>query len=227
MAPHLRAHHACSPPMMASERLGLYLVSVKGERTPFCDVHSYGALLDRAWHEVFYTGPGKKAETAIKHRRSAGEIAAYENHHEVALENDIAAGGRALFMHSRKRNSYDVWLFGPLSFLDAAYGSLIVELSGYATRKIFTKIDKNSRQMTYWTEFPKAPMGHFNRCKLLQTGFHLQANSREAPDAPDLKENRERAQPAILKKPFVRVEWKVESAIAAQTDCALYEQEGL
>ena len=199
--------------MMASERLGLYLVSGKGERTAFCDIHSYGALLDRAWHEVFYTGPGQKSITAIKHRRTAGEIAAYENHHEVALENDIAMGGRALFMHSRKRKSYDA--------------ALIVELGNYATRKIFTKIDQRSRKMSYRTEFPKAPAGHFNRCKVLQTGFHLQAARTATADAQDLKEAREGAHPAILRNPFVRVEWKVESAIAAQNDCALYEQEGL
>lgn len=226
MAPHIRAKHVCSLPVMASERLGFYLVSKAAERTPFCDVHSFGALGDRLWHEVYYTGPGKKSVTGINHRRTAGEITAYENHHEVALENDIAAGGRALFMHSRKRNSYDIWLLGPLRFLDNAYGSLVVELNGYGPRKIFSKIDRTSRKTTLWTEFPKGAVGHFNHCKLLQTGFHLQATARR-PEVEDLITARQTVHPAILPSPFVRVEWKRESAIAAQTDCALYEQEGL
>jgi hypothetical protein len=226
MAPHLRTHHVCSPPVMASERLGFYLVSGNGERTPFCDVHSFGAALDQSWHNVYYTGPGQKSVTAMTHRRTVGEITAYEKHHEVALENDIAAGGRALFVHSRKRNSYDIWLFGPLSILDHPYGSLIVELSGYAPRKIFSKRDKLGN-MTYWTEFPHGLAGHFRPCKLLQSGFHFQAGSTGPPDVEDLAHARTLTSPAILRKPFVRVEWKVESAIVAQTNCALYEQEGL
>ena len=227
MAPHLSTHHACSLPVMASERLGFYLVSGNGKRTHFCDVHSYGALANHYWHEVFYTGPGQKSITAINHRRTAGEVVAYEEHHEVALENDIAVGGRAIFIHSRKRNSYDIWLFGPLSFLDHPYGSLIVELSGYATRKIFSKLDSKSQKMTYWTVFPKHSADHFHPCKLLQSGLHLQAGQTSVPDVEDLAQARTHMRPAILPKPFVRVEWKVESTIAAQTDCALYEQEGL
>src|SRR5260370_42431602 len=123
---------------MASELLGLYLVSAKGERTAICDIHSFGAALDNMpWRNVWYTGPGKKSVTAMKHHRSPGEVASYENHHEVALENDIAVGGRAALMHSRKRQSYDVFLFGPLSLLESAYGSLLGELGHYLPRTLF------------------------------------------------------------------------------------------
>jgi hypothetical protein len=56
--PHVRAHRACSKPLLASEILGLYLVSAQGERTAFCDIHSWGAALDTVpWHNVVYTGP--------------------------------------------------------------------------------------------------------------------------------------------------------------------------
>jgi hypothetical protein len=211
--------------MMASERLGLYLVASNGERTPICDVHSYGAILDRDWHEVFYTGPGQKSG-GIK-QRTAGEVAAYEHAHEVALENEISMGGYARFLHSRKRNSYDIWLFGPLRFLDHAYGSLIVELSGYESRKIFTKVDKTTQKLTYWTEFPKAAAGHFHRCKLLQAGLHLPGGRNNNVDLDDLTRARITARPAIVQKPFVRAEWKFEATVAAQTDCALYDQEGI
>ena len=228
MAPHLRTHHrtVCSPPLMASERLGFYLVSGKGEHTPLCDVVSYGSSTD-SWHNIFYTGPSQKSITAIRHRRTPGEVSAYEKHHEVGLENDIAVGGYAMFLHSRKRKSYDIWLLGPLSFLDHPYGSLIIELSGYEPRKIFSKRDSWDK-ITYWAEFPKAAPGHFHHCKLLQTGFHLQAGAPDLPiDTETLKLEREAAVPAHIANPFVRVEWTVVSQIAAQTDCALYEQEGL
>ena len=211
---------------MASERLGFYLVSSKGEHTPLCDVARYGSYLDRIWHEVFYTGPSQKSITAIKHRRTPGEVAAYEKHHEVGLENDIAEGGYAVFLYSRKRKSYDIWLLGPLSFLDHAYGSLIIELSGYEPRKIFSKRDSWDK-ITYWTEFPKSAPGYFRHCKVMQTGFHLQAEeSHLSIDIETLREQRMFAHTAAL-VPYVRVDWTVVSQIASQTDCALYEQEGL
>jgi hypothetical protein len=224
MAPHLRALHPCSPANLASEILRLYLVSAKGDRTAVCDIHSYGGAVTPNWHEFWYTGPGKKSVTAISHQRSEAQVAAYERHHEVALENDIAEGGRATLVFSRERQSFDIWMFGPLSFLDRAYGSLIVELANYIPRKIFSKRDKDWH-MEWWAEFPKIP-AKFNACKILQTGFHLQARARAAPKVADLKDAGAGAVPAIL-RPFVRAEWSVESRIAAQTNCALYEQEGV
>jgi hypothetical protein len=144
----------------------------------------------------------------------------------VGLENDIAAGGFAMFPHSRKRKSYDIWLLGPLSFLDRAYGSLIIELSGYESRKIFSRRDSWDK-ITYWTEFPKGAPGHFHHCKLLQSGLHPQAGASDSSiDIQTLKEKREFARSVHI-SPFVRVDWTVVSQIASQTDCALYEQEGL
>ena len=66
-----------------------------------------------------------------------------------------------------------------------------------------------------------------HHCKLLQTGFHLQAGaSASSTDIETLKLRREAARPVHI-APFVRVDWTVVSQIASQTDCALYEQEGL
>src|SRR5262249_55165931 len=120
MAPHAHRHHVkahhqvCSPAVLASQHLGFYLVAANGQRTPFCEFHTYGAIGDRQWHEMYYTGPGQKSISAIKHKRTPGEIGTYEKYHEVAEENEISMGGRALLVHSRKRNSYDIWLLGPL-----------------------------------------------------------------------------------------------------------------
>jgi hypothetical protein len=210
---------------MASELLGLYLVSAKGERTAICDIHSFGGALDPKWHEYWYSGPGKTSVAGAKHHRTEAEVAAYEKHHEVALENDIAVGGRAALLHSHKRKSSDVWLFGPLSLLERPYGSLIIEMSNYAPRKIIEKREK-SGHIKWWAEFPKSPAG-FNPCKILQTGFHLPAGPTSVPEIEALRDARAAAVHLAILKPFVRAEWSVKSRIAAQTDCALYEQEGL
>jgi hypothetical protein len=48
----------------------------------------------------------------------------------------------------------------------------------------------------------------------------------DTPDVEDLTRGRATASHVSL-KPFVRMEWGVESRNPAQTDCELYEQEGL
>ena len=88
---------------------------------------------------------------------------------------------------------------------------------------VFSKREKNW-DMTEWAEFPKGPVG-FSACKVLQTGLHIPAGSMGEPDVEELKRARETARPAHL-RPFVRMEWKVLSRNAAQTDCEIYEQEG-
>jgi len=104
------------------------------------------------------------------------------------------------------------------------YGSLIVELANYVERRIVMKRDKNWHTK-WWAEFPMAP-ADFNPCKVLQTDFHPPAGPVHIPEVDVLRSAGAGAHPAIL-KPFVRAEWKVLSRIAAQTDRALYEQEGL
>jgi len=183
-----------------------------------------GPLIDR--HDVF-TAPAERKITRLGDRKclvTDGLVSRCWHRHGG---NDVAAGGFSMFLHSRKHKSYDIWLLGPLSFLDRAYGSLIIELSGYESRKIFSRRDSWDK-MTYWTEFPKGALGHFHHCKLLQTGFHLQAGASDSSiDMETIKEKREAAIPVHIASPFVRVDWTVVSQIASQTDCALYEQEGL
>jgi hypothetical protein len=222
---HTHSHHVrgCSPALMGSEALGFYLVSMKGEHVPICEIRSFGASLDE-WHNIVYTGPGQKSASALKHKRTADDDALFDFKNAVLEENDIAKGGIAAIFHSRKRQSFDIWLFGPLLFLDRPFGSLVFELSHYSGRTVFMKRTKD--QHVEWSaKFGDVPAG-FNRCKVLQTTYFPQAGDRHPRDLTNLTAARASVAPVSL-HPYVRAEWTVLSRIIGQTDCQVYDQEGL
>ena len=93
-SPHIRGR-ACSGPVMGSEALGFYLVSRDGEHVPICEIHSYGAsATNEAWHNILYTGPGKKSITAIKHKRTIEDDELFDLKHFAQDHNDIASSRR-------------------------------------------------------------------------------------------------------------------------------------
>jgi len=218
------------PATLGSEALGFYLVSAKGAHTPICEIRSYGDALS-AWHNYLYTGPGKKAASAVQHRRTVEDDDLFALKHTVGEQNDIAMGGFAAMLHSRKRQSWDIWLFGPLLFLGMPVGSLVFELSHYSGRTVFMKRMKNS-DVKWWAEFGHVPAG-FNRCKVLHTNWFPQVGGKRDPaermHMTELKALR--ASPTALVPvpllPYVRAEWRVLSRIIGQTVGQVYEQEGL
>jgi len=210
---------------MGSEALGFYLVSRDGEHTPICEIHSYGAsAANEAWHNILYTGPGKKSITAIKHKRTIEDDELFDLKHFAQDHNDIANGGFAEIMHSKKRQSWDIWLFGPLAFQDKSYGSMVFELSGYSGRTVFSKRTKDG-DVKWWAEFGNVPSG-FHRCKVFQTNFFPQVGDHQDV-MPLLRAVRANGLAVASLHPYVRVEWTVLSRNLSQTDCQLYEQEGL
>ena len=101
-SPHIRAR-ACSGPVMGSEALGFYLVSRNGEHVPICEIHSYGAsATNEAWHNILYTGPGKKSITAIKHKRTIEDDELFDLKHFAQDHNDIANGGFAQIINTQQ-----------------------------------------------------------------------------------------------------------------------------
>ena len=223
-SPHIRAR-ACSGPVMGSEALGFYLVSRNGEHVPICEIHSYGAsATNEAWHNILYTGPGKKSITAIKHKRTIEDDELFDLKHFAQDHNDIANGGFAEIVHSKKRQSWDIWLFGPLAFQDKSYGSMVFELSGYSGRTVFSKRTKNG-DVKWWAEFGDVPAG-FHRCKVFQTNFFPQVGDHQDV-MPLLRAVRANGLAVASLHPFVRAEWTVLSRNLSQTNCQLYEQEGL
>jgi len=225
---------------LASEVLGFYLVSAKGERTAICEVHSRGGALDTSpWHNVVYTGPGKNSLSAVEHRRTRRDGELFDSANYVDPEipipttsyesNDIKRGGIARILHSRKRRSFDVWLFGPLLFLYKPYGSLVIELDHYADLTAFMKRNKDG-SVKRWAKFGHVPAG-FNRCKVMHTSFFLplgeDATRGDPIDMIALRAVRANGLPLVPLGRHSRIEWKVLSRNVAQTDCELYEQEGL
>jgi len=224
---------------LGSEVLGFYLVSAKGEHTAICELHSRGASLDGPWHNILYTGPGKNSLSALEHKRTRDDDERFESANFVDPEipiptttyesNDVKRGGFAALLHSRKRRSFDVWLFGPLLFLGKPYGSLVIELAHYAERTVFMKRNKDW-SVKWWAEFGAVPAG-FNHCKVMQTPFfpHVgdsNGSYQDRVDTTSLRAVRENGLPLVPLGRHSRVEWKVISRTIGQTDCQLYEQEG-
>lgn len=221
--PHVRACNGGTP-AWGSEALGFYVVSGKGEHIPVCDIRSYGGALSGEWHNIVYTGPGKKSAAAARHRRTALDGEIFDLKHTVIDDNDIANGGFAAMIHSRKRQSWDVWLFGPLLFLDKPFGSLVFELAHYSGRTVFAKTLKN-HDVKWWAKFGTVPAG-FNRCKVLQTSYFPQPGE-IGNDMEALRAVRASGLAPVPLHPYVRAEWTVLSRTIGQTDCQVYEQEGL
>jgi hypothetical protein len=197
---------------------------MKGERTPICDIRSYGASLSE-WHNYVYTGPGQKSATAIKHHRTVEDDELFDIKNVVFDENDVAKGGFATMIHSRKRQSWDIWLFGPLMFLGKPFGSLVFELSHYSGRTVFMKRMKDW-SVKWWAKFGTVP-GGFNHCKVLHTNYFPQAGDKDPPDMTALRAVRASGLAPVSLRPYLRAEWTVLSRIIGQTDCQVYEQEGL
>jgi hypothetical protein len=223
-SPHVHAR-SCSGPIMGSEALGFYLVSKDGEHVPICDIHSLGpSTINEPWRNVLYTGPGQKSVTATKHKRTAKDDALFDFKHVVADRNDIANGGFATIFHSKRRKSYDIWLFGPLLFQGTSYGSIVFEIFGYSDRTVFSKREKNW-DMTYWAEFGEVPAG-FHRCKVFQTNYFPQAGDTNMRDLTALRAVRANGLAVVPLHPYLRAEWTVLSRNLSQTECQIYDQEG-
>jgi len=235
---HIRPPRVCSPPLLGSEVLGFYLVPAKGEPTAIFELHSFGGSLSGPWHNIYYTGPGKNALSALEHKRTRDDDQRFDSANIVDAEipiptttyesNDTKRGGFAALFHSRKRRSFDVWLFGPLLFLGKPYGSLVIELAHYAERTIFTKRNKDW-SVKQWAEFGPVPAG-FNHCKVMQTPFYPHVGEGGGGDSVDpiaLRAVRANGLPLVPLGRHSRVEWKVISRTIGQTNCQLYEQEGV
>ena len=218
-SPHVHAR-SCSGPVLGSEALGFYLVSKDGEHTPICDIRSFGASLGD-WHNFMYTGPGQKSLTAVKNKRTVKDGALFQFKHVVADRNDIANGGLAKMIHSKKRKSYDIWLFGPLLFQGTPYGSIVFEIFGYSDRTVYSRRLKNG-DMEWSAKFNDIPAG-FHRCKVFQTDYFPDWGNE---DMIALRALRANGLAAVPLHPHVRAEWTVLSRIIGQTNCDIYDQEG-
>jgi hypothetical protein len=152
-------------------RIGLYWV-MKGHEPSynFCDVHAvfpYASSLSLSWYEFkyFYTGPRASLDSMNLFPEERSRI-----YRKVAVQNDIRftltqldveKGGEADAFMSKGGKTYDVWLFGPLLFLGAPHGTLLVALEGYQSPVFHAK----------WRKPPLPPQGEI-RWPVGNSAFH-------------------------------------------------------
>jgi hypothetical protein len=148
-----------------------------GERTNFCDVH-FGWVPGDPIDRGVYSGPKEAVNEITRYARSHEAIARYRDKGEVRSDLALTAGGIATLVHSHKRKTFDVWMFGPLLFEGAAYGSLVAELTGLELGKHghkFTPIDEKTgkereksdpKYQRFLVKFPKDYSLHYHPCKL-------------------------------------------------------------
>jgi hypothetical protein len=127
-------------------RFGLYYVSRSGERSNFCDIH-LGWIPGDPIDVGVYSGPKDAMNQITSYDRSQEAVKRYKDDRKVHSDLVLTAGGRAKFVHSNKRKTMDIWLFGPLISEGVAYGSLVAELEGLELPKTghkFTPIDEKT-----------------------------------------------------------------------------------
>lgn len=222
----------------ASERIGLYFKMRDGKTVNFCDIHMMWTDGTDTIHEIYYSGPMKTLlDGSGNSERTEAEKRIYEKHGEVGLENDIEEGGRALFIHSEKRKSFDFWLLGPISFQDKGYGSLIVELEGFFLPNILTKHFKKPKMVSYfsvpqssfsWTHFPKHYVGKSGKCNILASNFYEKNKFRYGRDVytEELSKKRPTAWAVDMPADVKGIVWKIEAASGQQTECSIYKSHG-
>lgn len=175
-------------------RIGLYFVMRTGQRTNFCDVH-LPFLPTEPLDLGYFSGPTDAMNDITRLARSQEASKRFRVEHKVNSDLTLTNGGVAKLVHSKKRNSMDVWLFGPLLFSDLPYGALVAELKeltlGRSGHK-FTPVDPATGQerdasdpkgQRYLINFPKNYGLHYHPCHLLGSkyadGLHPSAPGRD------------------------------------------------
>src|SRR5262249_52325583 len=153
-----------------------------GTRTNFCDIH-LGWVPGQAIDMGVFSGPKDATNDITRHARSAEAAKRFRVEQKVNSDLALTNGGIAKFLHSKKRDSMDVWLFGPLLFDNLPYGSLVAELKNLQLPKVghkFTPIDPKTgkerdqydpKGQRYLVNFPKDYGLHFHPCNLLASKY--------------------------------------------------------
>jgi hypothetical protein len=159
--------------MFAYMRFGLYWV-LKGHEPwhNFCDVHqifSNGPQIgDHSSDDIhlYYTGPKESIKGIKTYRRSSlHEKVFVQNNDGLMRELDLENGGDASAIVMKRAKTYDLWLFGPLTFLGATYGTLLVSLEGFHSPVSHTKWRKPPLEPLTDIRWPVGN-SHFHPCKI-------------------------------------------------------------
>lgn len=164
-------------------RIGLYYGMRDGSRVNFCDVH-FGWIPGEPVERGIFSGPKDSTNQITRYARSKEAIERYREKGDVRSDLALTAGGIALLTHSKTRNTFSIWMFGPVLSEGVAYGSLVAELEGFELGKHghkWTPIDPKTgkerdqydpKNQRYLVEFPKSYKKHrFHPCKLWGSAY--------------------------------------------------------
>jgi len=221
-------------------RIGLYYVQKKGGHYNVCDIH-LGGVPGELFMQGIYSGPKDSSRDIRKLDRTADEIFRYDHGNGAGVSSllEIQEGGRAQPVYDDKGKVRDIWLFGPLLFAGAPYGSLVVELVGLEMpthktewhgidKKTGKKLAKGDPQrMRYKIKFPKSYGLKYMPAKIWGSTYSGGRHPKGLKPVVDvLKNERPNVQPAILTSGMTRVEWRVEDFAGELTGCELYDRKG-
>jgi hypothetical protein len=234
--------------MFAYMRIGIYWVTkAHAPWYNFCDVHqvfsnSWTVGHDASDIHLYYTGPRDPIKS-IKppSLRSKNYKHIYVNNEAyLRPELDLEKGGDASAIWMKKAKTYDLWLFGPLIFLGATYGTLMVSLEGFHQPVSITKWRKPPLEPE--TEI-KWPVGnsHFHPCHIYGFDYDEYPLGAERPNKQgwnevdfedhiqeigDLTVSKKDLTPVRLPDFARGAAWKVEAYSGASTQWEAHNQCG-
>lgn len=228
---------------MAYIRVGLYVVTRRGERKNFCDIH-FGGMPEEL-RAKFFSGPKDAISQVKRIERSKEEQLRYFRE-GTAPGLDIAKGGYALSLPDAANKNVRVWLLGPLVFNKVAYGSLVADLNDMVMPKTRFELHerdpktgekrKNSdpKRSRFYARFPRN-YGQYLPCTLWGSDYSEggeplpldNAKGSPRPALNDLLRNAtNRVHPAILPDGAAKIVWRAEDFRDQLTMCEYVRRGG-
>jgi hypothetical protein len=235
--------------MFAYMRIGLYWVMKGHEQSyNFCDVHQLfpNEGVSHIYHspfsnKLFYTDPRGSIDGIKTFDRSSLYNNIYvKNDGSPIRELDLENGGEASALWMKKARTYDLWLFGPLVFLGAPYGTLLVVLEGFQPPVILTKWRKPPLGPEYEVTWPTGN-SQFHPCTIYgnafsdyplgaehpnKTGWRFLTFNHHLQEIGDLTAVTKDLHPVRLPDFAQSAAWKVEAYSGSATQYECYNQHG-
>jgi hypothetical protein len=224
-------------PKTAFERIGLYYVTNAGYFN-FCDIHliwSHGTNMvtdfdPDHYHQSYFTGPrGAVKDITSFDRRNVYKSVYNKNDNPQMSKLNLESGGFA-FVRKDQMNEkiWNAWLFGPLTFEGAPYGSLLVKIEGFKLPVMKPYVDEKRR---FWSKpiFPANNGTYFQPCTLWGSDFsEFDFYGKHKHDQRMGKLNTAQDEAKPIRKPDFakRVVWRIDAFSGAVSECEAYEEHG-
>ncbi|MCP5159240.1 MAG: hypothetical protein H6975_07425 [Gammaproteobacteria bacterium] len=227
-------------------RIGLYYFTRHGESINFCDIHLGGVPPELISKSGVYSGPKDSPNQIKRFERKQSEKDRYIYQNIVHSDLELTTGGVAQpIVINKAKKMMDIWLFGPLLFEGAPYGSLIVELTGLdlpESRHRFSPVDEKTGKPRKTTDpkynrfeviFPKSYGSRYRPCTLWGSSY----SDGRYPTQPKMSEEplflmdaleyaRLLKHHVVLPKNVTKVMWRIEDFAGELTVCQLMERKG-